>query len=40
MVGEHVPSGFSMSTILSFKSIEVEHDVTEVKTAQKCFPNP
>ena len=26
-VGEHIPSGFSMSTISSFKSIESEHDL-------------
>ena len=25
-VGEHIPSGFSMSTISSFKSIENKHD--------------
>ena len=26
-VGEHIPSGFSMSTISSFKTIENKHDV-------------
>ena len=26
-VGEHIPSGFSMSTISSLKSIENKHDV-------------
>ena len=26
-VSEHVPSGFSMSTISSFKSIENKHDI-------------
>ena len=26
-VSEHVPSGFSMSTISSFKNIENKHDV-------------
>ena len=26
-IGEHVPSGFSMPTILSFKSIENTHDI-------------
>ena len=26
-VGEHIPSGFSMSTISAFKSIENKHDV-------------
>ena len=24
---EHIPSGFSMSTILSFKNIEKKHDI-------------
>ena len=26
-VSEHIPSGFSMSTISSFKSVENKHDV-------------
>ena len=26
-VGEHIPSGFSMSTMSSFKTIENKHDV-------------
>ena len=26
-VGEHIPSGFLVSTISSFKSIEIKHDV-------------
>ena len=26
-VGEHIPSGFSMSTISSFKSIESKRDI-------------
>ena len=26
-VGKHIPSGFSMSTILSFKDIENKHDL-------------
>ena len=26
-VSEHIPSGFSMSTISSFKNIESKHDV-------------
>ena len=30
-VSKHIPSGFSMSTISSFRSIESKHDVTEVK---------
>ena len=32
-VSEHTPSGFSMSTILPFKSIENKHNVYKVKTA-------
>ena len=31
-VSEHIPSGFSMSTILSFKSIKNKHDVYSSKT--------
>ena len=34
-VSEHIPSGFSMSTILSFKSIENEHDVYRGKDCMK-----
>ena len=30
-VSEHIPSGFSMSTISSFRSIENKHDVYRVK---------
>ena len=30
-VGKHIPSGFSMSTISSFKSIENKHDIYRVK---------
>ena len=30
-VGEHIPSGFSMSTILSFKSIENKHDIDYIE---------
>ena len=30
-VSEHIPSGFSMSTISSFRSIENKHDVYKVK---------
>ena len=26
-ISEHIPSGFSMSTISSFRSIENEHDI-------------
>ena len=35
--GEHVPSGFSMSTISSFKCIENKHDVYIVKDCMKKF---
>ena len=34
---EHVPSGFSMSTILSLKSIENNHNVYRVKDCMKNF---
>ena len=36
-VGEHIPSGFSMSTISSFKSIENKHDVYKGKDCMKKF---
>ena len=36
-VGEHSPSGFSMSTISSFKSIENNHDVYRAKDCRKKF---
>ena len=36
-VGKHIPSGFSMSTISSFKSIENKHDLYELKIARKNF---
>ena len=40
-VGEHVPSGFSMSTISSFKNIENKHDGYRGKDCKKsiceCF---
>ena len=39
-VGEHIPSGFSMSTISSFKSIENKHDVYRGKDCIKKFVNP
>ena len=35
-VREHIPSGFSMTTISSFKDIEYKHN-TEVKIAWKSF---
>ena len=34
-VSEHVPSGFSMSTISSFKDIENKHDVYRDKDCMK-----
>ena len=34
---EHVPSGFSMSTILSLKRIENNHNVYRVKDCMKKF---
>ena len=36
-VGEHIPSGFSMSTISSFKIIENKHDVYRGKDCMKKF---
>ena len=36
-VGKHIPSGFSMSTISSFKSIENKHDVCRGKDCMKKF---
>ena len=36
-VGEHILSGFSMSTISSFKSIESKHDVGRGKDCMKNF---
>ena len=37
IVSEHIPSGFSMSTISSFRSIENKHDVYRVKNSfMKC----
>ena len=36
-VSEHVPSGFSLSTISSFKSIENKHDVYRGKDCMKKF---
>ena len=36
-VSEHIPSGFSMSTISSFKGIENKHDVYRGKDCMKKF---
>ena len=36
-VGEHIPSGFSISTILSFQDIENKHDVYLGKDCTKKF---
>ena len=36
-VGEHIPSGFSVSTLSSFKSIESKHDVYRDKDCMKKF---
>ena len=36
-VGENILSGFSMSTISSFKSIENKHDVYRAKDYMKKF---
>ena len=35
--GKHIPTGFSMSTILSFKSKEIKHDVYRGKDCIKKF---
>ena len=37
LVGDHIPSGFSMSTISSFKTIENEHGVYRGKDCMKMF---
>ena len=37
---EHIPSGFSISTVSSFKSIENKHDVYRGKDCIKKFVNP
>ena len=39
-VSEHIPSGYSMSTILSFRSIENEHDVYRGNKCMKKFYEP
>ena len=36
-IGENIPSGFSMSTISSFKSIENKHDVYRGNDSVKKF---
>ena len=36
-VSEHIPSGFSMSTIPSFRSIEKKHYIYRVKDCRKTF---
>ena len=36
-VNKHIPSGFSISTILSFKSIENKQDVYRSKDCMKKF---
>ena len=36
-VSEHIPSGFSISTIWSFKSIENKHDIYRDKDCMKKF---
>ena len=36
-VGEHIPSGFSMTTVLSFKNIEIKHDVYRGKDVMKKY---
>ena len=36
-VSENIPSGFSVSAILSFKSIEYKHNVCRVKDCMKKF---
>ena len=36
-VSEHIPSGFSMYTMFSFRSIENKHDVFKGKDCMKKF---
>ena len=36
-VSEHIPSGFSMPTISSFRSIENKHDVYRCKDCMRKF---
>ena len=37
LVGEHIPSGFLISTVSSFKHIENKHDVHRGKYCMKNF---
>ena len=39
-VSKHIPSGFSMSTISSFRNIENKHDVYRGKNCMKNFVSP
>ena len=36
-VSEYIPSNFSMSTVSSFRSIEIRHDVYRGKNCMKKF---
>ena len=36
-IGEHIPTGFSISTILLSKSIEINYDAYRVKGCMKKF---
>ena len=36
-VTEHIPSGFSMSTILLFKDLENKHDLYRIRDCMKTF---
>ena len=38
-IGGHIPSGFSTSTISSFKNIKTKHDIYR-KSAWKSFVDP
>ena len=38
-VSKHIPSGFSMSAISSFRNIEIKHMCTEVKIVWRSFIN-
>ena len=39
-VGEHIPSGYSMSTIWTFDGIENKHDVNRGEDCMKWFCEP
>ena len=39
-IGEHIPSSFSMSTILALKILENKQDVYRDKTLCKSYANP